>query len=56
MWFHVLQVIMVLSGHSARMCTIDKVECTPLHYAAATGDVKCCKFLAQRGTMITQRQ
>lgn len=54
--FHVLQVIMLLSGYSARMCTIDKEECTPLHYAAATGDVKCCKFLAQRGTVIEHRQ
>lgn len=50
--FCVFQVIMLLSGYCARMCTIDKDECTPLHYAAATGDVKCCKFLAQRGTVI----
>lgn len=46
---------MVLSGYSARMCTIDKEECTPLHYAASTGDVKCCKFLAQRGTVREHR-
>lgn len=54
--FCVFQVMMVLSGYGARMCTIDKDECTPLHYAAATGDVKCCRFLAQRGTVIECRQ
>lgn len=56
MWFHVFQVIMLLSGYSARMCTIDNVERTPLHYAAATGDVKCCRFLAQRGSAIEHVQ
>lgn len=54
--FHAFQVIMMLSGFCARICTIDKEECTPLHYAAATGDVKCCKFLAQRGNVIEHRQ
>lgn len=52
MTFVSFQVIMMLSGYCAKMCTIDKEERTPLHYAAATGDVKCCKFLAQRGTFI----
>ncbi|XP_060946997.1 ankyrin repeat and EF-hand domain-containing protein 1a [Limanda limanda] len=43
------EVIQVLSAFSANMCMIDLEDCTPLHYAAATGSDICCKFLAQRG-------
>ncbi|KAI4800873.1 hypothetical protein KUCAC02_007016, partial [Chaenocephalus aceratus] len=31
------------------MGVVNMEECTPLHYAAATGNANCCKFLAQRG-------
>ncbi|XP_070705878.1 ankyrin repeat and EF-hand domain containing 1a [Pempheris klunzingeri] len=43
------EVIQVLSAYSADMCVINLEDCTPLHYAAATGNANCCKFLAQRG-------
>ena len=33
------------------MGVINMEDCTPLHYAAATGDANCCKFLAQRGAV-----
>lgn len=49
--FGVFQVIQVLSAYSADMGVIDLEDCTPLHYAAATGNADCCKFLAQRGTV-----
>lgn len=49
-WFYVLQVILVLSAHSADMNVINLDICTPLHYAAASGNANCCKFLVQRGT------
>uniref|UniRef100_A0A3B4ZY75 Ankyrin repeat and EF-hand domain containing 1 n=1 Tax=Stegastes partitus TaxID=144197 RepID=A0A3B4ZY75_9TELE len=43
------EVIQVLSAHSADLGVIN-IDCsTPLHYAAATGNANCCKFLAQRG-------
>lgn len=44
-------MIQTLSAHSADMGVIDMEDCTPLHYAAATGDANCCKFLAQRGAV-----
>uniref|UniRef100_A0A3Q3LM98 Ankyrin repeat and EF-hand domain containing 1a n=1 Tax=Mastacembelus armatus TaxID=205130 RepID=A0A3Q3LM98_9TELE len=43
------EVIQVLSAYSADMGVINLEDCTPLHYAAATGNANCCKFLAQRG-------
>ncbi|KAK2856539.1 hypothetical protein Q5P01_005274 [Channa striata] len=43
------EVIQVLSAYSADMDVINCDECTPLHYAAASGNANCCKFLAQRG-------
>lgn len=47
--FGVIQVIVLLSAFSADMSVINVDECTALHFAAATGDINCCKFLAQRG-------
>uniref|UniRef100_A0A3B4X162 Ankyrin repeat and EF-hand domain containing 1a n=1 Tax=Seriola lalandi dorsalis TaxID=1841481 RepID=A0A3B4X162_SERLL len=47
--FCAFQVIQVLSAYSADMGVINLEDCTPLHYAAATGNANCCKFLAQRG-------
>lgn len=47
----VVQVIQVLSAHSADMGVINLDNCTPLHYAAAAGDSNCCRFLTQRGTV-----
>ncbi|XP_034018551.1 ankyrin repeat and EF-hand domain-containing protein 1a [Thalassophryne amazonica] len=44
-----LEVIQLLSANSAQMDVISLDENTPLHYAAATGDALCCKFLVQRG-------
>lgn len=49
--FCVFQVIQVLSAYSADMGVINLEDCTPLHYAAATGNANCCKFLAQRGAV-----
>lgn len=49
--FCVFQVIQVLSAYSADMGVISLEDCTPLHYAAATGNANCCKFLAQRGAV-----
>lgn len=49
--FLCFKVIQVLSAYSADMGVIDMEDCAPLHYAAATGNVNCCKFLAQRGTV-----
>lgn len=49
--FCVFQVIQALSAYSADMGVIDMEDCTPLHYAAATGNANCCKFLAQRGAV-----
>ncbi|XP_061741676.1 ankyrin repeat and EF-hand domain-containing protein 1a isoform X1 [Nerophis ophidion] len=43
------EVIVLLSAFSADMNIINVDENTALHYAAQTGDVNCCKFLAQRG-------
>ncbi|XP_019713533.1 ankyrin repeat and EF-hand domain-containing protein 1 isoform X1 [Hippocampus comes] len=43
------EVIVLLSAFSADMSVINVDECTALHFAAATGDINCCKFLAQRG-------
>uniref|UniRef100_A0A672HHS3 Ankyrin repeat and EF-hand domain containing 1a n=1 Tax=Salarias fasciatus TaxID=181472 RepID=A0A672HHS3_SALFA len=43
------EVIQVLSAYSAAMSIINLDKCTPLHYAAASGNANCCKFLAQRG-------
>lgn len=47
--FSASQVIKVLSAYSANMDAINMDDCTPLHYAAAIGNVNFCKFLAQRG-------
>lgn len=49
MVFCFFQVIQLLSAFSADMGVMDMEDCTPLHFAAVTGDVNCCKFLAQRG-------
>lgn len=49
--FCVFQLIQVLSAYSADLGAIDMEDCTPLHYAAATGNANCCKFLAQRGAV-----
>ncbi|XP_061610307.1 ankyrin repeat and EF-hand domain-containing protein 1a [Phyllopteryx taeniolatus] len=43
------EVIVLLSAFSADMSVINVDECTALHFAATTGDINCCKFLAQRG-------
>ncbi|MEQ2204185.1 hypothetical protein XENOCAPTIV_009275 [Xenoophorus captivus] len=43
------KVIQVLSAFAADMGVINMDNCTPLHYAAATGHANSCKFLAQRG-------
>ncbi|XP_074471926.1 ankyrin repeat and EF-hand domain-containing protein 1 [Sebastes fasciatus] len=43
------ELIKVLSAYCADMGVINLDDCTPLHYAAATGNTNCCKFLAQRG-------
>lgn len=43
------QLIQVLSAHSADMGVMNQENCTALHYAAATGNAGCCRFLAQRG-------
>lgn len=51
MVFCFLQVIQLLSAFSADMGVMDMEDCTPLHFAAVTGDVNCCKFLAQRGAV-----
>lgn len=50
MVFCAFQVIQALSAYSADMGVINLEDCTPLHYAAATGNANCCKFLAQRGS------
>lgn len=49
--FCVFQLIQVLSAYSADLGAMDMEDCTPLHYAAATGSANCCKFLAQRGAV-----
>lgn len=49
MVFCFLQVIQLLSAFSADMGVMNMEDCTPLHFAAVTGSVNCCKFLAQRG-------
>lgn len=49
--FCVFQLIQVLSAYSADLGAMDMEDCTPLHYAAATGSASCCKFLAQRGAV-----
>lgn len=51
MVFCFFQVIQLLSAFSADMGVMDMEDCTPLHFAAVTGDVNCCKFLAQRGAV-----
>nr|XP_057932779.1 ankyrin repeat and EF-hand domain-containing protein 1a isoform X1 [Doryrhamphus excisus]XP_057932787.1 ankyrin repeat and EF-hand domain-containing protein 1a isoform X1 [Doryrhamphus excisus] len=43
------EVIVLLSAFSADMNIVTVEEYTALHFAAKTGDVNCCKFLAQRG-------
>ncbi|XP_077366536.1 ankyrin repeat and EF-hand domain-containing protein 1 isoform X2 [Festucalex cinctus] len=43
------EVIVLLSAFKADMSVINVDECTALHFAAATGNVNCCRFLAQRG-------
>ncbi|XP_028253918.1 ankyrin repeat and EF-hand domain-containing protein 1 isoform X2 [Parambassis ranga] len=43
------EIIQLLSAYSADMAVISLDSCTTLHYAAATGNANCCKFLAQRG-------
>lgn len=48
--FCTFKVIQALSAYSADMGVINLDDCTPLHYAAATGNASCCKFLAQRGS------
>lgn len=45
------QVMLLLSAFSANMGVMDMEDCTPLHFAAVTGDLNCCKFLAQRGAV-----
>ncbi|XP_077591615.1 ankyrin repeat and EF-hand domain-containing protein 1 isoform X5 [Stigmatopora nigra] len=44
------EVIVLLSAFSADISLITVDECTALHFAAKTGNVNCCKFLAQRGS------
>lgn len=39
----------MLSAYSADLGVINLEDCTALHYAAATGNANCCRFLAQRG-------
>ncbi|KAM3863875.1 ankyrin repeat and EF-hand domain-containing protein 1-like [Diretmus argenteus] len=43
------EILLLLSAYSADMGVISTEGDTPLHYAAATGNANCCKFLAQRG-------
>lgn len=50
--FCFLQVMLLLSAFSANMGVMDMEDCTPLHFAAVTGDLNCCKFLAQRGVVL----
>ncbi|XP_057678060.1 ankyrin repeat and EF-hand domain-containing protein 1a isoform X1 [Corythoichthys intestinalis] len=43
------EVLVLLSAFSADISIINVEECTALHFAAKTGNVNCCRFLAQRG-------
>ncbi|XP_072300519.1 ankyrin repeat and EF-hand domain containing 1a [Eucyclogobius newberryi] len=43
------EVLTVLSAYKADMGVVSLEDCTALHFAAASGDANCCKFLTQRG-------
>ena len=50
------QVLVLLSAYGADLGCADRDLSNPLHKAAAEGFADCCRFLAQRGSLLMPNQ